>query len=60
MACGLLVPQPGIELMPPALKVWSLNHWTTLEVVYLFVYNCPNRACMQLFFLCYSFYVFVV
>ena len=32
-ACGILVPQPGIEAMPPALEVWSLNHWTTREVL---------------------------
>ena len=31
-ACGILVPQPGIKAMPPALEVWSLNHWTTREV----------------------------
>ena len=26
---GTLVPQPGIEPMPPA---WTPNHWTTREV----------------------------
>ena len=30
-ACGNLVPQPGIETMPPALEAWGLNHWTTRE-----------------------------
>ena len=30
--CGILVPQTGIEPVPPALAVWSLNHWTTMEV----------------------------
>ena len=25
-ACGILVPQPGIELMSPTLEVQSLNH----------------------------------
>ena len=29
--CGILVPQPGIEPMPPAMEVGSLNHWTTRE-----------------------------
>ena len=29
MACGILVPQPGIESVPPPLEAWSLNHWTT-------------------------------
>ena len=32
VACGILVPQPGIEPMLPAMKVQSLNHWTTREV----------------------------
>ena len=32
MACGILVPQPGIEPAPPALEARSLNHWTTGEV----------------------------
>ena len=31
-ACGILVPQPGIEHVPPALEAWSLNHWTSREV----------------------------
>ena len=31
-ACGILVPQPGIEPVFPAVEVWSPNHWTTREV----------------------------
>ena len=31
VACGILVPQPGIEPGPSALKVQSPNHWTTRE-----------------------------
>ena len=31
-ACGILAPQPRIEPMPPALEVWSINHWTPREV----------------------------
>jgi len=34
-ACGILVPWPGIELMPPSVEVWCLNHWTTREVPHL-------------------------
>ena len=30
-ACGILVPQPGIESISPALKVQSLKHWTIRE-----------------------------
>ena len=31
MACGILVPQPGFEPVSPALRAWSLNHWTIRE-----------------------------
>ncbi|XP_073665439.1 solute carrier family 22 member 18 isoform X11 [Tursiops truncatus] len=31
-ACGILVPQPGIEPVPPAAEAQSLNHWTAREV----------------------------
>ena len=31
MACGILVPQPGIEPRPLAVKVKSPNHWTARE-----------------------------
>ena len=27
-ACGILVPQPGIEPAPSAVKAWSPAHWT--------------------------------
>ena len=32
LTCGILVPQPGIGPMPPALEVWGLNHWTIRDV----------------------------
>ena len=28
---GIIVPWPRIESMPPALKMWSLNHWVSRE-----------------------------
>ena len=31
-AGGILVPQLGIEPVPPAVEAWSLNHWTAREV----------------------------
>ena len=31
-ACGILVFYPGIEPVPPAVEVWSLNHWTIREI----------------------------
>ena len=32
LACGISVPQPKIESMPPAVEVLSPKHWTTREV----------------------------
>ena len=29
----ILVPQPGIKPVVPAVDVWGLNHWTTREVL---------------------------
>ena len=26
--CGILVPRPGIELVPPAVETQRPNHWT--------------------------------
>ena len=42
-ACGCLDPRPGIEPVPLALEVRSLNHWTAREV--------PGQlySCSQLF-----------
>ena len=31
VACGILVPQPGIEPAPLAVKAESPNHWATRE-----------------------------
>ena len=33
MACGVLVPWPGIEPVPPPWEAQSRNHWTTREVL---------------------------
>ena len=32
LACGILVPQPGIEPVSSAVEVPSPNHWTTREL----------------------------
>ena len=37
MARGTL-PQPGMELSPPAVEAQSLQHWTAREVQYCFVF----------------------
>ena len=37
MVCGILVTQPGMEPVPPALEAQRLNHWTAREVqVFIF------------------------
>ena len=30
-AFGILVPQPGMESVPPTVEAQSLNHWTARE-----------------------------
>ena len=30
--CGILIPWPRIEPVPPAMEVESLNHWITKKV----------------------------
>ena len=36
---GILVPRPGIELLPSALEVLSLHYWTDREVSTALLYN---------------------
>ena len=33
MACGILVPPPEIEPTSPTLEGWSLNYWSTKEIL---------------------------
>ena len=40
MAFGVLVPQPGIEPLPPAVEVQSPNHWTTREFSSIYFSYC--------------------
>ena len=43
VACGILVPRPGIKPTPPTVEAWSLNHWTAREVpmyVLYYVWEC--------------------
>ena len=32
MVCGILVPQPGMEPVPPTVEAQGVNHWTIREV----------------------------
>ena len=44
-ACGILVPRPGIESIPLALEVQSLNHWTASEISKLgFLFQVVGKA----------------
>ena len=42
VACGILIPHPGIGPVPPTAEAWSLNHWTTREVP---IYSHLNQTC---------------
>ena len=48
MASGILVPQPGIEPMPPEVEAQSLNHWTAREIPQSFILDCNNSNCKLL------------
>ena len=37
-AWGILVPQPGIEPVPPAVEAQSLNHWIAREFPMLLIF----------------------
>ena len=42
-ACGILVPQPGIEPGSSAMKVLSPSHWTSRNSVCVFKINFIDR-----------------
>ena len=46
-ACAILAPHPGMEPLPPAVEAWSLNQWTTREVLFptLYVLIFKNWLC---------------
>ena len=45
-ACRILVPQSGIEPVPPAIEAQVLNHWTAREVpVMLCLFGLGYTAC---------------
>lgn len=37
-ACGIIFPDPGIELVTPTVEVWRFNHWIPREVPLLFFF----------------------
>ena len=46
MACGVLVPQPGIEPGPPTVTVPSPNHWTAREFLRLGSLHPLSECCI--------------
>jgi len=52
VACGILDPQPGMKTSPLALEVWSLNHWTTREVLAPLLLNACTFLKVRTF--CYT------
>ena len=46
--CVILIPQPGIEPMPPALEAESLDHWTKGMTLNLF-HKEKNPICSRPF-----------
>ena len=47
LACGILVPRPGIKPVAPAVEARSPNHWTTTEFLPDFylpnLHNCVTQ-----------------
>ena len=51
MACGILIPRPGIEPVPPAVEVWCLNQWTAREVLdFFFFFKFLSPPCQHMSF----------
>ena len=40
--CGILVPWPGLEPVPPAVEAQSLNHWTARDAP-LLLFKCKKK-----------------
>ena len=38
VACGILVSQPGIEPVSPAVEAWRLNHWNDVEFLFIYLF----------------------
>ena len=59
VSCRVLVSQPGIEPGPVAVKVPSLNPWTTREFSIIgFFFSTLFLLFHQTPFLCFSFFLF--
>ena len=53
MACGILVPWPGIKPMPPTMEMWTLNFWIPrevpglIEIILIFISTAFNSIYSQ-------------
>ena len=54
-ACWILVPQPGVEPVPPAVEAWSLSHWTASRVPCGWCFLYPKKSLLTLSIKRYSF-----
>ena len=39
-ACGILVHQTGITVVPSAIRTWNLRHWPTREFPCNYILKC--------------------
>ena len=51
VACGILVPGPGIEAAPSAVKARSPNHWTAREFPGTGMFNQDSDELARLSFI---------
>ena len=50
-ACGIFIPWPGIEPMPPAVATQSLNHWTARKVPESAIVSAEKSYWLEVFIL---------
>ena len=56
-ACGILAPPQGVEPVPPAVEVWSLNHWTAREFPHVHTLTSHEKVLFTCEFQCTSPYL---
>ena len=59
-ACGILVSQPGTELVPTAAAAQSLNHWTAREVPRIPIFNLMYKSLSSPKFKEFTYIIFLV
>ena len=58
MVCGIFIPQPEIEPMPPVGEVQNLNHWTAREIptINFRTFSSPQER-NPIYFSCYCLFL---